>query len=187
MSRDISTAILNALDDEVIEPFFAVEMLFDGIKVLRLWTGIGILSYEGNDWSGVGSLLNISTVEEASDLGIKGVNLTMSGVPSAILALALTEPYQGRICNIYFGINPKSAQSNLANVFSGYMDQMNISEDAENSSIQLAVENKLIDLERPKIGRFTSSHQKSEYPGDKGLDYIESLQDKNIVWGRSAG
>ena len=171
MSRDISTAILNALDDDVIKPFFAVELLFDGSKVLRLWTGLGTLSYEGNDWAGAGSLLNVSAVEETSDLGVRGAVLSMSGVPTEIIALALTEPYQGRICNLYFGINP---------------DQMNIQEDVESSTIELAVENKLIDLERARTSRFTSAYQKSIYPGDLGLDFVEDLQDKEIVWGRSA-
>jgi hypothetical protein len=96
MSRDISAAISSALDDDVIKPFFAVELLFDGDKVLRLWTGIGTLSYEGNDWAGAGVLLNISTVEETSDLGVRGAVLSMSGVPSSVIALALTEPYQSR-------------------------------------------------------------------------------------------
>lgn len=187
MSRDISTAILNSLDDDVIKPFFAVELLFDGSKVLRLWTGLGTLSYEGNDWAGAGSLLSVSTVEETSDLGVRGAVLSMSGVPTEIIALALTEPYQGRICNLYFGINPDSAQTSLLKIFSGYMDQMNIQEDVESSTIELAVENKLIDLERARTSRFTSAYQKSVYPGDLGLDFVEDLQDKEIVWGRSAG
>ena len=187
MSRDISAAISSALDDDVIKPFFAVELLFDGNKVLRLWTGIGTLSYEGNDWAGAGVLLNISTVEETSDLGVRGAVLSMSGVPSSVIALALTEPYQGRVANVYFGINPEAAQSNLTKIFSGYMDQMNIAEDADTSTIELSIENKLIDLERPRTARFTSAYQKSVFPGDLGLDFVEDLQDKEIVWGRSAG
>jgi hypothetical protein len=40
MSRDIATVIQNALGDDVIEPFFAVDLGFDS-GTLRLWTGIG--------------------------------------------------------------------------------------------------------------------------------------------------
>jgi hypothetical protein len=67
------------------------------------------------------------------------------------------------------------------------MDQMNISEGPDTSTIELQVENKLIDLERARVARFTSSYQKSIYPQDLGLDFVESLQDKDIVWGRSSG
>jgi len=193
MSRDISAALASALDNDVLKPFFAVEMLFDGNKVLRIWTGIGVLSYQNNDWAGVGSLLKMSTIQETSDLSINGVSLTLSGVPASILSLALGEEYQGRICNIFFGVKIDSTSPLLfdvpilTNIFSGYMDQMNISEDVETSTIQLEVENKLLDLERPRIARFTSAYQKSIFPNDKGLDYVESLQDKDVIWGRSAG
>jgi hypothetical protein len=61
---------------------------------------------------------------------------------------------------------------------------MNISEGADTSTIELTVENKLIDLERARVARFTSAYQKSVYSGDRGLDFVESLQDKEISWGR---
>jgi hypothetical protein len=32
MSRELSDAVANALDDAVVYPFFAVELLFDGKK-----------------------------------------------------------------------------------------------------------------------------------------------------------
>jgi hypothetical protein len=72
-------------------------------------------------------------------------------------------------------------------MFSGYMDQMSISESAEQSTVDLTVENRLIDLERPRIARYTSAYQKSVYAGDEGLDFIEDLQDKEIIWGKAGG
>ena len=49
----------------------------------------------------------------------------------------------------------------------------------------MTVENKLIDLERVRVARFTSGYQKSVYPNDLGLDFIEDLQDKRVSWGRA--
>lgn len=209
MSRDISDAVLDALDDDVVYPFYAVELLFDGDQTLRMWTGVGTLVYEGEDWVGTGNLLNIDTVEETSEIAAKGANITLSGVPSEVISLALSEPYQGRVCNTYFGmfskgsllqesgsyillqdgskINLTDNRTSLTSIFSGYMDQMNIEEGAETSTVELLVENKLVDLERARVARFTSSYQKSVYPNDKGLDFVESLQDKEIVWGRKSG
>ena len=45
----------------------------------------------------------------------------------------------------------------------------------------------MIDLERARVARYTSGYQKSAYPGDLGLDFVEGLQDKEITWGRSSG
>ena len=206
MSRELSGAVVASLEDDVIYPFYAIEMLFDGEQVLRMWTGLGTLVYEGNEWVGAGTLLNIDSVEETTEIAAKGATITLSGVASSALALALSEPYQGRVCNIYFGMFSRGrllqenssyilledgskialddGKTSLTSIFSGYMDQMNIEEGPETSTIQLLVENKLVDLERSRVARFTSSYQKSVYPGDKGLDFVESLQDKEISWGK---
>jgi len=137
---------------------------------------------------------------------VRGATLTLSGVPTEVISLALSEPYQGRVANVYFGMFSKGSlqkedgayillesggrielelqETGLTQIFSGYMDEMNIDEGPETSTVELKVENKLIDLERARVRRFTSGYQKSVYPGDKGLDFVESLQDKEVVWGR---
>ena len=210
MSRDLSTLTIEAINDDTVHPFFAVELMFDGDNVLRMWTGQGTLVLaDGTEWAGAGTLLNISTVEETSELAVKGATITLTGIPSEVISLALSQPYQGRVCNIYFGtfttgnilqensdyillqdgskIEVQSTSKGLNSIFSGYMDQMNIAEDADTSTIELLVENKLIDLERARVARFTSGYQKSIYPGDLGLDFVEDLQDRNISWGRKSG
>tara|TARA_R110000823_G_scaffold259478_1_gene380611 strand:+ start:87 stop:725 length:639 start_codon:yes stop_codon:yes gene_type:complete len=209
MSRELSSGVIANLEDDVVYPFFAVELQFDGDETLRLWTGYGTLVYQGVSWFGSGSLLNISAVEETTEMAAKGATITLSSVPSDIISLALTQPYQGRVCDIYFGLFQKnskltqeqdgdsyilleggakilleSQETSLTKVFSGYMDQMNIEEGADVSTLQLSVENKLVDLERPRAARYTSAYQKSKYPTDKGFDFVEDLQDQKLVWGR---
>ena len=206
MSRDLSTDTIQSLSADVVYPFFAVELQFDG-NIVRMWTGQGTLVLDdGSQWVGLGQLLDISAIEETSEMAVKGATLTLSGVPSEVLSLALSQPYQGRVAKIYFGtfllgsllqestsfillqdgskINLETSAANFNELFSGYMDQMNIQEDADTSTIELMVENKLVDLERARVARFTSGYQKSIYPGDLGLDFIEDLQDKRISWGR---
>lgn len=185
-TRDITSVLQNALDDEVIHPFFAIELQFD-TQTIRAWTGIGDASIDGNTYTGTGTLLGISSIEETSEIAVRGATLTLTGVPSNLLSLALQEPYQGRVAKVYFGIVNGTTYSSLTEIFSGYMDEMNIDEGAEFATIELKVENKLIDLERARVRRFNSGYQRSVYPGDRGLDFVESLQDKEIVWGRSVG
>jgi len=183
-TRDITTVVENALDDEVIEPFFAIELLFDSAPI-RLWTGIGDATIDGETYIGTGNLLDISSVEETTEIAVRGATITLSGMSSEVISLALQSPYQGRVCNMYFGVANGSVYSNLTQIFSGYMDEMNIDEGADFGTIELKVENKLIDLERARVRRFTNYYQKAVYPNDKGLEFVESLQDKEIVWGRS--
>jgi hypothetical protein len=149
--------------------------------------------------------------EETVEMAVRGATLTLSGAPSDVVSLALSQPYQGREAKIYFGLFQKGSletqastdddlyyilkqdggkiiletnQTSLTEIFTGYMDQMNIEEGPESSTIELKIENKLIDLERPRVGRFTSEYQKSVYPDDKGFDFVESLQDLKLNWGR---
>lgn len=187
MSRSIPTEILDALEDDVIFPFFAVELVFDNAP-LRLWTGVGDLVYEGDTYTGSGNLLTVSSVEETSEIAVRGATLTLSGVPSEVISLALQTPYQGRVCNIYLGtINKANNDSlSLTQIFAGYMDTMNIAEGPDTSTIELSVENKLIDLERARVARFTSGYQKSKFSGDLGLDFVESMQDRDVSWGRKS-
>ncbi len=209
MSRDLSNNTIDNISQDVVYPFFATELRFDGNNTIRMWTGQGTLVLsDGTEWVGLGQLLNISAIEETSEMSVKGATITLSGIPQTLLSLALAEPYQGRVCNIYFGtfsqgnllqesssyillqdgsrINLETTDKGFNELFSGYMDQMNIEESSDTCTISLAVENKLVDLERARTARFTSGYQKSIYAGDLGLDFIEDLQDKSIVWGKDS-
>ena len=181
MSRDLTPTTVTSIEQPEVFPFFAVDLLFDGNPVYT-WTGVGTLTIGGKDYVGAGQLLSISSIEETQEMAVKGATITLTGIPSNLISLALTQPYQGRVCNIYFGVMGEKV---FNQVFSGYMDQMNIEEAGDTATIEMAVENKLIDLERARVARFTSGYQKSVYPGDLGCDFIEDLQDKKISWGRA--
>ena len=136
MTRTIPSSLLSKLDDAEIEPFYAVDLDFDSGN-LRLWTGYGDKTVNGQIYTGSGNLMLIDGLEEASDLSAKGTTLTLSGIPSTIVTYALTEEYQGRLCTIYWGVN---GVSEVVEAFSGYMDKMTIEDSGEASTIQLVVE-----------------------------------------------
>lgn len=182
-TRDLTSALSSALDDDVVNIFFAVDLDFDGANATRVWTGHGTVTIDGKDYTGLGDLLSVSSVEETSDTKATGATIMLTGIPkTSNLALALTEPYQGREGRIYLGVLGDTTE--MTEIFAGYMDQMNISEGPDSATIEVTLENKLIDLERARIARYTASYQRNKYSGDKGLDFVESLQDKEIVWGR---
>ena len=181
-TRDLSSAVAAALDDDVVYPFFAVDLMFEG-EPQYLWTGIGTQTINGKDYEGLGELMAVSLVEETADIAAKGAQITISGIPKDTnVSLALNTAYQGRIGRIHFGV--MGATTAYSEIFSGYMDEMNIVEAADTSSIEITIENKLVDLERPRVARYTSAYQKNKYAGDEGLDFVESLQNKEITWGR---
>jgi len=62
---------------------------------------------------------------------------------------------------------------------------MTINEAGDSSSINLTVENKLIQLDRARVRRFTDNDQKIDYPDDEGFSFVTKIQDKEIVWGKT--
>ena len=181
--RNMTTSFEETLSEPVVSLFITVDMYFD-TESLYFWSGVGPKVIGGNTYLGAGNLLKVSAIEETSSISAKSALLNLSGVSPAILSLALSEPYQGRVCKIFFGFtdNPEDR----VEMFSGYMDQMNIKEEATSSMIELVVENKLVDLERARVSRYNSGYQKSIYSSDKGFDFVDDLQKKKIVWGRKA-
>lgn len=187
MARNIISSILNKLDDAEVSPFYAVELFFD-TDTVRVWTGYGDITVtvsNSQTYNGIGDLLSISEVQESQDISAKGINLTLSGIPSNLLTHALNTPYQGRICNLHFGFIDWSspANQNAMLAFTGYMDTMNIDEGPETSTIVTTVESRLIDLEKPRNRRYTAENQKQRFVGDKAFDFVESLQNQRLQWG----
>lgn len=181
MTRTTPQALLNALSQPEVEPFYAVDMDFDSAPV-RFWTGYGDRTINGDTYLGSGNLLAITGLDEVNDLSAKSITLQLSGVPSSLVSLALQEPYQNRECKVYFG----TTDTTSIEVFSGLMNVMTIEDSGETSVISLTVESKLIRLEKASNWRYTEGSQKARYSSDTFFNYVSDLQDKNLVWGRTA-
>lgn len=171
---------ITGITDTEIKPFYAVEMQFDS-GTLRFWTGYGDITLESNTYTGTGDIMAVDLVEETSDLSAKSATITMQGVTSEIVALALTEPYQGRVCRILFGIEGQAP----VEIFGGFMDVMTIEDSGEASVISLTIESRLVELERTRPIRYTDESHKSRNAGDSYFSYVASLIDKDVVWGRA--
>jgi hypothetical protein len=198
MSRDIPSALLNALSGSSIQPFYAVELMFDPKTVtdingdpftvgpLRLYTGLGdrVIQVQGSNqtFSGTDGLLSVSGLDEVSDLSAKSIQLTLSGINISILSIALQEPYQRRACRLYFG---EDSVSDVVQIFAGKMNKMRIQDDASTSSITLDVESNLIELQRSSGWRYTDENHQSRYSGDTFFSYVQAIQDQQVAWGRS--
>jgi len=183
MSRDLTSSLESALSNSVIEPFFAVDLNFD-TNPLHVWTGVGDVVIDGKTYVGSEEMLNVETIQESNDVAARGAVLTLTGIPSQVLSIALNAEYQGRTGTIYLGVHNDTTQ--YTELFSGYIDTMNILEGADTTTVRVSIESKLVRLEVPSGIKYTSSYLKSQYPADRGLDFVESLAGKRIVWGATS-
>jgi len=88
MARDLTAGVITQLQAASVE----VGLLFEGEFAsgwVRLWSGVGNLSWNGQTWSGVGTLLGISAIDETNEIRASGLTVSLSGIPSDLLAAAL--------------------------------------------------------------------------------------------------
>jgi len=184
MARDLTTDFKSAVTAGTVRPIVLVVAEFDS-GTIRFWNGIGELSYDGNTYTGAGNLLKITEVVENQKIEARGASFELSGIPSTMIAVALTEEYQDRtITQTFAPLDAAGAVIGTFQFFSGKADVMSIEEGSKSASIKLTAESDLIALTRQNERRRTPEDQKLTYSGDTFFDQVAALQSKEIVWGK---
>jgi hypothetical protein len=185
MSRNLPAAFSAALSDPNVAPILFFEGQF-ATGFVRFWTGTGTVEWSGREWTGGGNLLGISPMDEVSGVIASGAVVSLSGVPTSLVQVAIDEARQGMPGRAWFGLmNPDgSIIADPAQMFAGRMDVPNIEANGETVTITIAYENRLIDMDRPREFRYTDQSQKLNFPADRGFEFVTALQEAEIVWGR---
>jgi len=181
----IDASITSRLDADHLVLGMAVRMDFDTDEI-RVWTGLGDLTINSLAYTGAGTLLSISDIEDGSELKSSGVSLSLSGMDTTVLSYALSENYINRPIYIYLVLTD-GGSNELAGAmtsFVGRMISMTIADDPNGSTIQLSAENRLLDLNRPSNLRYTNASQQYVSAGDTAFRYVAQMEDLEIVWGK---
>jgi hypothetical protein len=185
MTRTISS--LN--EEQILSDTLAPVILFYAdfpTGAVRAWTGVGDLVWDGDTYLGVGNLGSVSSIEETISLQAVGDMFSLSGIKAESLTQVLNDDIQGRDCVVYIGFLDSYGQliDDPITLFKGLMDVLSIYESANSTYVSIDAESLLRDFEGTRTRRLTDQDQKSEYPGDRGLEYVASLQEAEIFWGR---
>lgn len=139
------------------------------------------------DWNGHtylgGRHLAVDTVAEQGG-ELQGLRFSLSGVPSEWLALALSEPLQGRSVVVRLALlHPDThAILHVMPLWRGSMDQMPVRHGGEASVITVTAEHRGVHLARPKPIRYTDAEQRRLFGGDRCLEYLVSQAQHPDVW-----
>ncbi len=194
MARLLEDAFKTEIVKDVISPIILIELAVAkkdaagntiGEEYVRAWTGYGTLSFNGNDFIGGGNFIGISEMVESSDTSADGIAISLSGIPSDLLSIALGQVQHGRKASVWFGLldSDLGLIDDSYKIFSGFSDVTSISEQGETSTISVNIENRLIALETPKVRRYTDQIQRQTYPNDKGFEFVTGLQEKEFTFG----
>ena len=185
-TRPLTAALLSEIQTGKIHPILLGQFEFASGTV-RLWSGYGNLSWNGYTWVGGGKIIGISDLSETANIVANGVTVTMSGVDPSDVSTVLANAEQNRPGKIWFGVLDSSGNvvADPFQVFSGTLDVPSIEDDGtQTCRITLSYENRLAILLRPAEARYTHEYQQQLYPGDLGLEYVSSIQEKEIKWGK---
>ena len=188
MARTVHADVITELSGRIIRPILLLKLEFDSADGgdVNYWNGIGVFSFLGDTYTGTGGLASITSIKEESNLRAAGAKFELTGIPSANLALTLTTDYQERLAKLWFALvdSTQTLIGDAVLIFSGRMDVMDIEESGNTSSVAITVENRLIDLERPKLRHYTHTDQQRVFSSDDGLDLIAPLNNgSEIFWG----
>jgi hypothetical protein len=100
MARSLTTAVRNALAANHVIACHLVRLDLD-TGALRFATAGHDVYWDSATWTGAGSLGSIEAISEGLALEARGVRLSLSGIPTALVSAALSEPVQGRRLRIW--------------------------------------------------------------------------------------
>jgi len=184
MSRTITPAVVAELASGQVRPAIFFEAQFPS-GFLRLWSGLGDITWNGSVWTGAGNLMGIGAIEESADVVATGTTISLSGIPTELVSLCLADARQGMPGKVWIGFMT-AAMAVIADpilAFAGRLDVPSIMDGAERCEIQITYESRLIDLNRTREWRYTHESQQQFSAGDLGFEYVSALQDKEVRWG----
>lgn len=191
MSRGINSDFENDIEDGKYQFCMAVQIYgIDGGNNLLLSNSIketpsGLAPYV---YTPAGSLLSISSVDENSDLGTSGITIQLSGCDNNLVTISRNAEFQGNWINVWIFQLDENLDRMEPSIryFSGILDNMVYRQSGNEIIIELSCENFLVRLDDRNIRRYTQEDQDDAVGAnvDRGLHYVESIQEQKLVWGR---
>ena len=187
MARSLVSATETALTSSHVPLVAFVELVFPS-GTLRFTNAGHSLQWDGETWLGAGNLARIEPITEVASPQAAALNVQFSGIDPAYVSAILDDHYQGNPARIWIATLNDAMQiaGEPILVFTGRMDEPVITV-GRTAEIQLALENRFADWDRPRLRMHTDADQQARHPGDKFFEYVAAMESTSIVWGTYRG
>lgn len=187
MPRNLTADYIAALAEGYLYPVILVQIQFaSGTVYMSSFNQPIVL--DGIVYSGVGSLMEISTIEDGSSVNARGTTVTLSGIDPTLLPATMDEFQVGLPAAIYLGLFGTGGQLQMDQhvlAWAGRTDQPTITSDESTASISINLESVLLDMNTPVPYRWTQIDQQHFFPGDQGFAWVNSIQSVPLYWGQN--
>src|SRR5690606_25927271 len=184
MSRGLSTDNQTAVDGGHVHQVLLGKFEFD--TPVYVHTGVGTITYDGNDYLGVGDFAGVSSVEESEDLSPALARFVLSGFDSTFLSEALDSGNYGDVITIYEGYRKDDGtlEDDPWIIWKGTFEYSEFVRGQQNA-IAVIGKHDLAVLDEADGSRFTDEDQRNRFSGDLGLSHVHEAATKlsDLLWG----
>lgn len=185
MARNLSADFITQATAAQSIPIILFQGDFQGSS-LRLWNGVGNLSWDSQTWLGNGWLQGVEGGDESVEVEAVSMSVILSGIPSSVFSLILNDQREKLAGLLYIGFLNASTGAVVSSPYlwwKGQYSHAEIEEGAEGSKVSLVYDSPLVDLDRPKERRWTDESQKQLFAGDRGFEYVVAVSKWPGNWG----
>lgn len=152
------------------------------------------LTANGHSYLGLGDLVGVSPLSESEDSNAEKIKLGFSLVNTAMLAATLgnVDNYRGRRARLWLQLYDEAFQPAGAPVqrWAGFMDRVTVERTPGEWTGGQAIGRLNLECSRAGMARarnltglrLTDAQQQQRYPGDLGLQYMQTLIEQPSLW-----
>lgn len=143
------------------------------------------ITWDGHTWV-YATLGAIEPIEDASG-DVQALQFSLPGVVPEQIAIALTEPVEGKTVRVYDAlVDPDTgAVADAVLAWSGTLNVPGL-DDGPTATVGVTAEHRGLHALRPKPSRYTNSEQQRRYPGDTSLDIDPATDAGPVAWPSAA-
>lgn len=180
MSRGLTTEQLEAIAEESPRIAYLLALHLDSATT-RVTTAPYDLTIGADTYLG-GKVVEISGVEEPSDISASQLTAGLSGIPADLMVTALGEPMQNRKAILSLVLFDSDwAPLDPIVLFRGRIDQVELTL-GTTGKVVVTMTNHLVDWSRPCLRRFSDEEHQARYPGDFGFKTAAAMATREIIW-----
>ena len=182
MARELPADVVTQLDSDHVYAIYMAKLEFEAPVYVH--TGIGNVTYDGDEYLGVGTFGGIDGVRESELLGPSSIRLTLSGIDPNMIAEALDAGRYDDRMTVWQALRQDDGTliDDPYTFWRGRFEYANITV-GEDNTITIIGQHDLAILDKKDGRRFSDEDQQAAYAGDLLFEYIAEQENVTYKWG----